>query len=64
MSESDAEKLVAALCTYLKENKEPSEDAFCSEGETRSADLARNWTHRLLDASTANGLGGCRLCCG
>ena len=54
--------LVTELEHYLQQDDTPVE--FACEGETRSATLARVWSHRLLRASTANGLHGCLLCQG
>ena len=54
---------IQAAAAWLKTYTE-QEDAENSsaEGEDKSAELARVWCEVLLDASRADGLGGCRLC--
>jgi hypothetical protein len=64
----EAEAAITAVEEWLKTYTEPhrpgekEEAANFVEGETRSAMLARTWSSRLLNASTADGLGGCSLC--
>lgn len=57
---ADARDMVEAVATWLQAYTEPcAPEEFPCAGEDKSAALARQWAHRLLKASRANGLHGC-----
>ena len=61
-NEQQAKEAIDAVCAWLSKNTEPAKEWVCPDSETRSAELARDWSHELLRHSTANGMGGCELC--
>ena len=61
LDEATTESLVAELCRRLARG-EPKRGRFAGPGELETSQQACEICHRLLEATKADGRGGCRLC--
>lgn len=63
MNEQEAREHLAAICQWL-ENGATHETSPTYIDETVAADIAREFSHVMLNAAQCDGMGGCRLCQG
>jgi hypothetical protein len=73
----DMSEQIQSLIEYLKQvrvteaYKQDDDNFYCLDADGQhscdrspAADIARMWCRELLDAADAEGLHGCKLCCG
>jgi hypothetical protein len=60
MTEQEAKEMIQKISDWLA-NGAPG-NTVIAPFETAASDLARDFSHALLEAADADGMSGCRLC--